>query len=118
VEASTNLHAQDDWHSMRHEEGGKKRYTSVRRLVVDNLDASAPALARCSLPAGSLLVAELSLTEVGAVSESHVLSGTKNKRDAACVEKALARGAYACTNDGKPASLRVTLEWPKARAGH
>jgi hypothetical protein len=118
VEASTNLHAEDDWHSMRHEEAGKSRYTSVRRLVVDNLDAARPALARCALPAGSLIMADVTLSEVGNVTESHVLSGAKTKRDSACVEKALSRGTFDCTNDGKPASLRVTLEWPKAAAGH
>ena len=54
VEASTNLHSDADWHS-----SGQKGQPPVYRLTVDNVDSVAPALARCALPAGSLVVAQV-----------------------------------------------------------
>ena len=106
VEASTNLHSEADWHS-----SDKKGQTPVHQLTVDNVDSVAPALARCALPAGSLVLAEVSVSDAGTVQAARVLSGAKTKRDAACVEKALAAGAYACTSDGKPATVRLALAW-------
>lgn len=107
VEASTNLDVDADWHSP-----DKEGQAPVRRLTVDNVDSVAPALARCALPAGSLILAEVSVSDAGTVQAARVLSGAKTKRDGACVEKALTAGAYACTSDGKPATVRLALAWP------
>ncbi len=107
VQASTNLHSETDWRS-----SDRKDQPPVYRLEVDNVDSSAPALTRCALPAGSLVVADVSVSDAGTVQTARVLSGAKTKRDAACVEKALASGTYACTGDGKPATVRLALAWP------
>lgn len=106
VEASTNLHSEASWHS-----SDKKGQPPVYRLEVDNVDSVAPALARCALPTGSLVVAEVSVGDAGTVQTARVLSGAKTKRDGACVEKALAAGTFACTGDGKPATVRLALAW-------
>jgi hypothetical protein len=105
VDASSNLHAEDDWHSLQREDKGKKTYSSVRRLTVDNVDALRPALTRCGIAGDTTLVAELWVSEAGVVQSARVVTGMKNKRDGACVEKALVSGAFSCTNDGKPATV-------------
>ena len=111
VDASSNLHASDDWHTVERKVDGKSNYSSVRRLQVDNLDALAPSLARCGLAAGSLVVAELAVSEAGAVQKSRVITGAKNKRDSVCIDKALTAAAFACTGDGKPATVRLAISW-------
>ena len=111
IESSTNLHAEEDWHSMRSVVGGKEQYRSVQRLVVDNLDALAAPLARCAAPPGSVIVADLEIREDGVPLGGKILSGAPAPELAACVEEALARGAFLCTDDGKPARVRVAMEW-------
>lgn len=111
IESSTNVHAEDDWHSMRSITQGKPQYWSVRRLVVDNLDALAAPLARCAAPPGSVIVADLEIREDGVPLGGKVISGAPAPEVAACVENALTRGAFLCTNDGKPARVRVAMEW-------
>lgn len=108
VDATTNLHSDADWYSSE-----RKAAVPVYRLSVDNVDAPSPALARCALPAGSVVVAKVVVGDDGSVREARVLSGTKSKKDADCVGKALEGGAYACTGDGKPAALRLALVWPE-----
>jgi hypothetical protein len=115
VEVTTNLHADDDWHSMRHEENGKSVYASVHRLAVGNLDGLAAPAARCAVPAGAVVLADLAISENGAVKAARVVTGTVSKETTECIEKALGRGAFECTNDGKDARLRVALAWPEAK---
>lgn len=110
IEASTNLHATDDWRTTWRMRDGKKQYDSVRRLAVDNLDALAAPLARCAVPAGSVVVADIDVREDGAPVGAKVVSAAPDRAVAACVEKALGRSAFTCTNDGKPARVRVALE--------
>ena len=111
IEATTNLHVEEDWHSMERVVQGKKQYDPIRRLVVDNVDAIAAPLARCVAPAGSVIVADVQVREDGAPTSGKVLSGTPDRELSACIEKALGRGAFQCTNDGNDARVRVALEW-------
>lgn len=112
LESSTNLHAEDDFHSLTRQENGKTVHSSVRRLTVDNLDQVRPALARCALGPASLLVAELDVSEHGTADAARVLTGAKDRRAGQCVEKALRAATFGCTSDGAPAKLRVSIEWP------
>ncbi|WP_170319759.1 hypothetical protein [Polyangium spumosum] len=111
VEATTNLHSDEDWHSMEQVVAGKKQYRSVRRLVVDNVDALAAPLARCAAPAGSVIVADIQVREDGAPTAGKVVSGTSDRELVTCIERALGRGAFLCTGDGNDARVRVSLEW-------
>ncbi len=107
----TGLFAEADWDSIKYEEGGKKRYRSVRRLQVDNLDALAAPLARCKVKAGTQLTAELSVDATGKVAAAKVTSGA-NRAVSACLQKALARGAFACPGSDKGATLRLGIRYP------
>lgn len=111
IEAATNLHSEDDWHAVEQLVEGKKQYGYVRRLVVDNVDALAAPLARCVAPTGSVIVADLQVREDGAPISGKVLTGTTDRELATCIEKALGRGAFLCTDDGNTARVRVALEW-------
>ncbi|HVK67577.1 MAG TPA: hypothetical protein VM694_23990 [Polyangium sp.] len=111
IEASTNIHVEDDWHSMDQVVDGKKRSTAVKRLVVDNVDSLAAPLARCAAPAGSVIVADLDIREDGVPVTGKVLAGTADREVSACIEKALGRGAFVCTDDGSSARVRVALAW-------
>ncbi|WP_437930245.1 hypothetical protein WMF37_13765 [Sorangium sp. So ce291] len=113
VDATTNLHAAEEWHATRSADVSRVS-RSVHRLGIDNLDALAPALARCEAAPGGLVVAQLDAREDGSVERARVLSGAPRPALAACVEKALSRGRLACTRDGKPAAVRVAVEWPAA----
>jgi hypothetical protein len=117
IETSTNLHATDEWHSTWSMRDGKKEYDSVRRLAVDNLDALAAPLARCAVPAGSVVVADIDVREDGAPLGGKVVSAAPDRALVACIEKAVGRGAFTCTNDGKPARVRVALEGKDPGAG-
>ncbi len=110
LEVSTNLHASDEWHTSWRQVDGKTQHTSVRRLAVDNLDALAAPLARCAVPAGSVVVADIDVREDGAPTGGKIVSAAPDRESAACVEKALARAAFTCTGDGKPARVRVGVE--------
>ena len=112
VEASHNIFADSDWRSLRHEDHDKTTYTSVRRLVVDNLDGLQAPLARCALAPGSVVVADLSLSDAGSVDSAVLRAGTATKKQTSCIQKALSHGAFNCSTDGKPASLRIAISWP------
>lgn len=114
VESSTNLGTETDWHSIKTEREGKTEQHTVQRLVVDHLDGLAAPLTRCAVPAGSVLVADIDVREDGAVSGARIVTGLARKDAATCVEKVLGRGAFTCTDDGKPAKLRIALTWPDA----
>jgi hypothetical protein len=101
LDATTNLHAEDDWHQ------------GVRRLVVDNLDALAYPLARCRASAGTVISADLEVTPGGRVSSSRVTSGSVNQALTTCVGDALGGGAFTCTSNDEPAKLRLAITWPK-----
>ncbi|MDI1444094.1 hypothetical protein [Polyangium sp. 6x1] len=111
IEASTNLHAEDDWHAIERAVEGKTQYMPITRLVVENVDSLAAPLARCAAPAGSVIVADLAVREDGVPVSGKVLSGTTDRELAECIEKNLGRGAFVCTNDGNSARVRVALEW-------
>ncbi|MDI1483491.1 hypothetical protein [Polyangium sp. y55x31] len=111
IEATTNIHVEDDWHSMEQVVDGKKRYTAVHRLVIDNVDSIAAPLARCAAPAGSLIVADFDIREDGVPVSGKVVAGTADRALAACIEKNLGRGTFTCTDDGSSARVRVALEW-------
>ncbi|WP_437666761.1 hypothetical protein [Sorangium sp. So ce1182] len=113
VDATTNLHAAEEWHATRAPDVSRVS-RPVHRLGIDNLDALAPALARCEATPGGLVVAQLDAREDGSVERVRVLSGAPRPALAACVEKALSRGRLACTSDGKPAAVRVAVAWPAA----
>ncbi|UQA59796.1 hypothetical protein [Polyangium aurulentum] len=110
VEVSTNLPAEDDWHSMWLTVDGKTQYSSLRGLTIDNLEALAAPLARCAVPAGNVMVADIEVREDGTAAGGRIVSSAPDRESAACVEKALGRGAFTCTNDGKPARVRVGVE--------
>lgn len=105
IEASNNLFVDKDWRSVQSAGGGT---SSWQRLVVDNLDAAAAPLARCKVPAGAVVTAELSVSGTGSVSSARILSGAPSH----CVEAALSHAAFACTDDGKSATLRLAARWP------
>lgn len=116
LEAPGNLFADNDQRPVAHADGGKTTYTSLQRLAVDNLDGLAAPLARCKMAAGAVVIAELTLAPTGAVSKVRLVAGAPAKKtDARCLEAALAHGAFACTDDGKPATLRVAASWPYDR---
>lgn len=112
IEASTNLHSEGDYHSIRSERDGKTSYTSLRRLIVDNLDALGHPLARCAPREGGSAVVDLDARDDGGISAARVVLGLSKKTEAACVERALQRGAFTCTDDGKPAKIRLAITWP------
>jgi hypothetical protein len=112
VESSTNLVTEDEWHSMGTVVDGKPKYSSVRRLVTDNLDALAAPLARCSPPPGSVVVADIDVREDGVPAGGRIVTGAPDSATARCLEQALGRGAFLCTDDGKQARLRIAIEWP------
>ncbi len=108
----SGLFAEADWDSIKYEEGGKKRYRSVRRLRVDNLDALAAPLARCKVKPGTQLTAELSIDASGKVATAKLTSGA-SRAAKACAEKALSRGAFACPGSDKGATLRLGIRYPE-----
>jgi hypothetical protein len=114
LEATTNLHAEDDRHVPRTGREVKAGGESVHRLVVDNVDALAAPLARCATPSNRLAVADIDVQEHGAVSGARLVTDLASKDAAACVEKALGRAAFACTSDGKAAKVRIAAAWPEA----
>jgi len=111
IESSTNLHVEDGWHTLRRMVDGKNQYRSVKRLEVENLDALAAPLARCALPLGSVIVADLDIREDGNVQSGTIVTGAPDAEAKACLEKALARGAFECTDDGNNARVRVAIDW-------
>ncbi|MDC3960566.1 hypothetical protein [Polyangium jinanense] len=111
IEASTNIHVEDDWHSMDQVVDGKKRYTSVKRLVVDNVDSLQAPLARCAAPAGSVIVVDLDIREDGVPAAGKVVVGTTDRELSACIERNLGRGTFTCTDDGSSARVRAALHW-------
>lgn len=113
IEASTNLSSDADYHSIRTERDGKTHYEPMYRLVTDNIDALAAPLARCAMPGGQIVVAGIDVREDGAVAAGRVLSGLQKKPDIACVEKALGRGAFTCSQDGKAAKVKIAITWPE-----
>ena len=114
IEASGNLHGEADWRSIRSEREGKTAYRSSQRLVVDHLDALAAPLARCAVPAGSTVVADVDVCEDGAAGGARLVAGPAGKDAAACVQRTLGRGAFNCTSDGKAAKVRIAIAWPEA----
>ncbi len=108
----SGLFAEADWDSIKYEEGGKKRYRSVRRLQVDNLDALAAPLARCKVKPGTQLTAEISVDATGKVAAAKLTSGA-GRAASACLQKALTRGAFACPGSDKGAKLRLGIRYPE-----
>jgi hypothetical protein len=113
VESSTNMDSEIDYHSMRSEREGKVHYSSVRRQVVDHLDGLAAPLARCAAPEGRVVVADIDVREDGAVGNTRVLTGPLRPAEIACIDKALRRGAFTCSTNGKAARVRVAVAWPE-----
>ena len=113
IESTTNLRAANEWHALRSAVDGKEFDRPVWRLAVQNLQSLAGPLARCTLPAGSLVVADIEVGEDGTLGASALRSGLLGRETAACIRDALTRGAFACTNNGQPARVRVTMEWPR-----
>jgi hypothetical protein len=111
LEASTNLHSASDWHDVRRTKDNKTVSRPVNRLALDGLDAARAPLARCGLATGTLLVADLGLSATGGVETVRLVSGAPSKKATACVETALKRGRWGCTEDGKAASVRVSASW-------
>jgi hypothetical protein len=109
VDATANLPAELATSYEQAERGGRVEQRSVQRLVVDALDALAAPLARCEATPGAVALADLDLKDDGRVAAVHL--ATPLAKGAACVEKALAAAGFACTDDGKPARLRVALAW-------
>jgi hypothetical protein len=114
IEVSTNLDSEADWRSIQATRDGKSEYRSLRRLVVDHLDGLAAPLARCTAPASSVVVADVEVREDGTTAGARLVTGLAKRDAAACVEKALGRAAFTCTDDGKPAKLRIAMAWPDA----
>jgi len=111
VETTTNMDSEDAWHSMQSTVDGKKQYHSIRRLVVDNLDALAAPLSRCAIPRGTVSIADIEVREDGAVLGSKLVTSALDSSTQTCIEQALSRGAFNCTDDGKSARIRVAMEW-------
>lgn len=110
LEVSSNLHAEEDWHSIPFEAGGKRRYRSVRRLTVDNLDMLAAPLARCSIERPML--ADLSVDATG-----RVVAVASDGTSAPCVAAQAERGAFDCTANGQPATIRLAIYPPVDEEG-
>ena len=53
--------------------------------------------------------------EDGKADNTKVLVRAGKAAEAACITKALRRGAFTCTGDGKAAKVRIAMAWP-ARA--
>lgn len=118
VEATTNLGSDRSW---THGEGG---IPAVYRLSVDGEEHLAGALARCAPPPGTVNVVDMTLDETGRVAAVRaVLPGastppavTKDPKadntPAACIDKALFAAAFACTDDGESAKVRLEIAWP------
>ncbi len=110
VEASTNLDSDKEWSSA---DGGAR---SVYRLAVDGDDRLSASLARCVAPVGSLVIVDLGIGESGRVESARsAIADRAATKDAlaTCVEKTLSSAAFACTDDGKPAAVRVEVAWPR-----
>ncbi|MEZ4220395.1 MAG: hypothetical protein R3B13_05645 [Polyangiaceae bacterium] len=105
------LFAEADWDSVKYQDGGKTRYRSEQRLVVDNLDALSAPLARCKVKAGTQLTAELSVDSTGHVAAAKVTSGAANTV-MQCLDKALARGVFGCPGNSEGATLRIGIRYP------
>ena len=112
VESTINLEANQDWHSTGRSDNRETNLSPVYRLTVDNLDAARAPLARCSARPGSVVIADLVVSESGAVERAHVIVSSSDERAASCIEKALTRAAFSCTSDGKRALLRLAVIWP------
>ncbi|MCA9594999.1 MAG: hypothetical protein KC776_16875 [Myxococcales bacterium] len=113
IDVTGGLDSQKDWVSQKYDEGGKTRYRSWQRLGVDNLDAAAPALARCSFEPGAVVTAELAVTGAGTVARTIVTSGAKTKAQATCVENAFGQAELDCPSGDSGATLRVLLRYPR-----
>lgn len=107
VDASTNLESQRSWTSA---DGGAR---SVYRLAVDGDDRLSAPLGRCVAPAGALAIVDLGIGETGRVESARAAIPAKGDALTTCVEKALSSAAFACTNDGKAAQVRVEIAWPR-----
>jgi hypothetical protein len=113
LETSTNLDARDEWHTLRGVKEGKPTSTSVRRLSIQDLDAAQAPLARCAVPRGAVVIADLQPNDAGQATKARLVVGSPSPANAKCIEKALTRVAWPCTEDGKSASLRVAVSWPE-----
>lgn len=112
LETSSNLDAHEDWHTVRSVKDGKPTST-IRRLSLPNLDDVRAPLARCAMPRGAVVIADLQPNDAGLATKARLVAGSPSPASARCIEKALTRVAWPCTEDGKSASLRVALSWPE-----
>lgn len=112
VSVSGDLHTESGMRSQATTSAGKTTYTSTARLEIDGLDALAAPLSRCGLAPGSFVVAELTVSDAGAVQKTQLVTKAKNAREATCLEHAFSTGAFDCTSDGKPATVRIAATFP------
>ena len=112
VETSSNLDVHADWHTVRSVKDGKPTST-IRRLSLPNLDDVRAPLARCAMPRGAVVIADLQPNDAGLATKARLVAGSPSAANAKCIEKALTRVTWPCTEDGKSASLRVALSWPE-----
>jgi hypothetical protein len=113
LEASPNLDARLDYRTVRVVRDGKERANTIRRFTVPGLDDARPPLARCPVKPGVTVVAELRPSEAGLASNPRVVSGSPSPASTRCIEDALKRVAWPCTDDHKDGTLRVALSWPE-----
>jgi hypothetical protein len=113
LETSTNLDVREDWHIIRGVKEGNRTSTTIRRLSIQDLDAAQAPLARCAMPRGAVVVADLQQNDAGQATKVRLVAGSRSAASAKCIERALTRVAWPCTEDGKSASLRVALSWPE-----
>ncbi len=115
VEVSENLHAEHDWHRYELPITPLRSASSMssRRLVVDNLDAVTHPLARCRISGSGPTSAELTVAASGVVTAQRIFgAGKLDQATRACLTGALSRARFACTRDGKTATLKVAFWWP------
>jgi hypothetical protein len=111
LETSGNFDARLEYHTVRALKYGKEDAWTIRRFTVPGLDAARAPLSRCTVPPGVTVVAELRPTEAGLASNPRVVSGSPSPASTRCIENALTRVAWPCTDDHKDGSLRVALSW-------
>ncbi len=92
------------------------RRSTKSHLTVDNVDSLANALARCKgmLP-GEIVPFEIDVAEDGRVAAATPTMAFAGHPESRCVARALKRGAFDCTSNGKPAKLQVVFMWPRSK---
>ncbi len=107
VEVSSNLTSETDYQMMSGEKDARET-RSIHRLIAGDLDVVGARLAACGLTPSSTVIAELAVSDAGVVTSARVVGGDAGKARE-CVEKALARATFPCTEDGKGGSVKVAM---------